>query len=84
MVQAVSEFDDFARHRLRRLDSLLDQLEALNLAEITPLPRRIATALQNAGVESPAERTVTELIDRVFDLQEPILKLMASRGRRRV
>lgn len=84
MAQALGGFDDLARNRLRRLDGLLDQLEALNLTDSARLPRPIALALQRAGVERPGEHSVTELIDSVFDLQEPILKLISSRGRRHV
>lgn len=84
MVQSISSLDDVARGRLYRLDKLLNELEALNLSDTALVPAQVADELQDAGVNSPAERSVTELIDQVFELQEPILALIASFGRRRL
>ncbi len=83
MIQAVHRLDDFARSRLYRLDDLLEQLELLNLAESRQVPQDVAAALQDAGVRNPSERSVTELIDQVFELQEPILSVIASFSRKR-
>jgi hypothetical protein len=84
VVQSIGRLDEAARSRLYRLDLLLNELEALNLADSTLLPQEVAADLQDAGVQRPAERSVTELIDQVFELQEPILALIASFGRRRL
>jgi hypothetical protein len=72
-IQPLDSIDDTARFRLRRLDALLDALEELNLSDRSFVPVRLGTALEDFGVPDPYSRSVTELIDRVFELQEPLL-----------
>ena len=64
------------RTRLRKLDRLLDDLEDLNLAEMTHLPIRVGSDLQGFGVSDPYRRTISELIDQVFELQVPLLQAL--------
>jgi hypothetical protein len=72
----LGEFEETPRHRLRRLDFLLEELEDLNLRDMSNLPVRVGSALQRFGVEDPYRRSIPELIDRVFDLQEPVLAML--------
>ena len=81
-VESLSGFDDVARVRLWRLDRLLDQLEELNLRDRTRVSNRVGRTLEDIGVDNPYSRTVTELMDRVFELQEPLLKVIGPRARR--
>ena len=64
------------RHRLRRLDFLLDELEDMNVRQVTHLPVRVGRALQKVGVNDPYLWTISDLIDRIFELQEPVLKML--------
>ena len=66
------------RDRLRQLDAILDDLEDLHLRELSNLPARTASALSDLGVADPHVHSVTELIDRVFELQEPVLAAVRS------
>jgi hypothetical protein len=68
------------RALLRKLDRLLSDLEDLNLNEMTHLPIRVGSDLQGLGVSDPYRRSIPDLIDRVFELQEPVLQ--ALRGHR--
>jgi hypothetical protein len=69
------------RSRLRELDRLLDDLEDLNLNDMTHLPIRIGCDLQDLGITDPYRKSISDLIDRVFELQEPLLQtLRANRG----
>jgi hypothetical protein len=72
-IYSLDSIDDTARFRLRRLDAILDALEELNLSDGSFLPVRVGTALEDFGVRDPYSHSVTELIDRVFELQEPLL-----------
>jgi hypothetical protein len=67
-----------SRERLRRLDSVLDDLEDLNLSDLSEIPVRIGDALIDLGVDDPYLHSITELIDRVFELQEPVLAAVRS------
>jgi hypothetical protein len=82
-VYSLSGFDDVARIRLWRLDRLLDHLEELNLRDRKRVSTRVGIALQDVGIENPQARSVSELMDRVFELQEPLLKMMGTRPHRR-
>jgi hypothetical protein len=73
---------DRARLRLRRLDYLLDQLEELNLRDEEQVSPPVAYALETEGVKDPYVFSVTDLINRVFDIQEPLLALIRDRSRR--
>jgi hypothetical protein len=70
---------DPPRIRLRKLDRLLDDLEDLNLNEMTHLPNRVGSALRYFGVAEPQRRSISELIDEVFELQEPLLETLRTR-----
>jgi hypothetical protein len=61
------------RARLQRLDSILDRLERLNLEETNRLPPALRDDLDEVGVRIPARPNVTELIERVWELQEEFL-----------
>lgn len=74
----IVEINSSPRDRLLQLDGLLDDLEDLNLRDLVDLPVRIGSALMDLGVDDPYLLTVTELIDRVFDLQEPVLAAVRS------
>ena len=56
------------RFRLHELDGILEALERLNLNDKTALPCRLVDALSDYGIAVGA-RSVTELIDCVFDCQ---------------
>ncbi|GAC1331926.1 MAG: hypothetical protein NVSMB17_10440 [Candidatus Dormibacteria bacterium] len=61
------------RERLQSLDSILDRLERLNLQESNRLPAELRSDLEGAGVQVPARPNVSELIERVWELQEEYL-----------
>ena len=75
-------FDDSPRRHLRKLDSVLDQLEELNLRDMSHLPVRLGSALQRLGVGNPYHMSITQLIDTVFDMEEPLLEALRMRRRR--
>ena len=72
---------DIARVHLRRLDHLLDELEELNLNNERRVPSQLANALESEGVQDADMTSVTDLIDRVFDMQEPVLRRIRDRSR---
>lgn len=61
---------------------MLEALEDLNLRDMTSLPTRIGGELQRAGVADPYRWSITELIDVVFDLQEPLLERLRESSTR--
>jgi hypothetical protein len=77
-IDHIVEIQRSPRDRLRQLDSVLDDLEDLNLGDLTEIPVRIANALIDLGVDDPYVHSITELIDRVFELQEPVLAAVRS------
>lgn len=79
-VRAESFFDDGPRVHLRRLDNLLGQLEELNLHDEARVSPSVASALEHEGVRNPHGASITDLIDRVFDIQEPVLRLLRDRS----
>jgi hypothetical protein len=71
--------DDLARRRLRRIDTLLEQLENLNLFNCRHLPERLVEQLEHLGIDDPYANSITGLIDRVFELEQPLLELIHGR-----
>lgn len=75
---------DERRNRLRRLDDVLEALEQLNLHDQTELPEVLRIRLLEIGVETPDRFTVTQLIEKVWAIQQPYLvKVVVERRRRR-
>jgi hypothetical protein len=66
--------DSARRSQLQRLDSILDRLERLNLEESSRLSAELRADLEAAGVRVPARPNVSELIERVWELQEEFLE----------
>ncbi len=72
------------RNRLRRLDDVLEALEQLNLHDRTDLPDPLRSRLVELGIEQPDRFTVTQLIEKVWAIQQPYLvKVVVERRRRR-
>ena len=69
------------RRQLRILDRLLDELEDLNLNGMTCVPTRVGGDLQRNGVDDPYRWSISELIDKVFDLQQPVLERLRTDSR---
>ena len=61
------------RARLQNLDSILDRLERLNLDETNRLSGELRRDLEGAGVRIPPRPNVSDLIERVWELQEEFL-----------
>jgi hypothetical protein len=76
------------RTRLRRLDDLLEALEILNLNDASLLPPAVAQRLTELGVEAPETRTLPDLIEQVWKVQEKFLIHLdidrRTRSRRRI
>jgi hypothetical protein len=70
------------RVELQILDGVLDELEQLNLHEMTSIPSRVGGRLERLGVADPYGCSIAELIDRVFDLQEPVLQRLRAHSAR--
>jgi hypothetical protein len=64
------------RIQLHRLDTMLAELEGLNLRGVDIVPDHLANRLRAVGVGHPREATVTEVIDLVFRAQERYLAPM--------
>jgi hypothetical protein len=71
------------RRQLRRLDDILEALEQMNLCDKTILTQPLADELRGRGIESPHRYTVTELIEKVWELQQPYLIVVPVERRRR-
>jgi hypothetical protein len=71
---------DGPRVRLQRLDSLLGQLEELNLRDEVHVSPLVARALEDEGVRNPDAASIPDLIDRIFDIQEPLLRSLSDRS----
>jgi hypothetical protein len=80
---AYSRRDNPARLHLDRLDAMLDELEDLNLRGRPQVPAPLGNVLQSLGVNQPSSRSVSELIEVVFDLQEPVLHMLRHGRQRR-
>jgi hypothetical protein len=61
------------RNHLHELDGILDALERLNLHDSKELPATLRRSLRDLGVEASPNTNVTELIERVWELQEQFL-----------
>jgi hypothetical protein len=73
------------RSQLRRLDDLLDALEALNLRGSRVLTAGLAETLDELGIHgSRAGTPMTNLIEKVLKAQEPFMAHPAPEGRHRV
>ena len=68
------------RDRLHELDSLLDQLEQLNLKDSNQLTSQLRERLAAIGVSAPSRANVTELIERVWEVQEQYLQAGGQEG----
>ncbi|HEX6348242.1 MAG TPA: hypothetical protein VF160_02495 [Candidatus Dormibacteraeota bacterium] len=72
------------RNNLRRLDDVLEALEQLNLHDQTELNDALARRLVEVGIKQPYDFTVTQLIEKVWGIQQPFLvKVVVERRRRR-
>ena len=65
--------DRVRRTKLQRLDVILDALERLNLADTNRLPADLRQDLEAAGIHVPVRPNITDLIERVWELQEEYL-----------
>jgi hypothetical protein len=65
--------DRLRRTQLHRLDTILDALERLNLADTNRLPSDLRQDLEIAGIRVPSRPNITDLIERVWVLQEEYL-----------
>ena len=75
--------DDERRTQLRRLDDILEALEQLNLHDQTELPPRLEQRLVETGVDTPRQYTITQLIEKVWEVQQPYLVTVVVERRRR-
>ena len=71
--------DRMRRAQLQRLDSILDRLERLNLEESNRISSELRHDLEAAGIRIPPRPNVSELIERVWELQEEFLEREESR-----
>ena len=69
------------RRQLAELDSLLNELEWLNLEDRIEVPDRLAAKLERFGVRVAVGKRPMELIEAVFKLQRPFLRPNPSRVR---
>ena len=72
--------DSARRTRLHELDSILDALERLNLSDSSDLPEHLEVSLRDLGLTVPDRVNVTELIERIWELQERYLGTIAPDG----
>jgi hypothetical protein len=61
------------RNRLHELDGILDALERLNLQDANQLPAALRDRLRGVGLDTGPQANVTELIERIWELQEQFL-----------
>jgi hypothetical protein len=72
------------RRNLRRLDDILEALEQMNLRDETELSEPLERRLVELGIEQPRALSISELIERVWALQQPFLiQVTIDRRRRR-
>lgn len=72
------------RNQLRRLDDVLEALEQLNLHDVRELPDFVAERLVELEIERPHQYGITQLIEKVWAIQQPYLvKVVVERRRRR-
>jgi hypothetical protein len=92
MIERVEERDRLSRevkygrrNRIRYIDRLLNELEMLNLAEVSRVPERLAMELDRMVVESravevaqqPRPESVNEAMDVLYEIQD---RLMFNEG----
>jgi hypothetical protein len=69
------------RNRIRHIDSLLDELELLNIAEETQLPADLALRVQRLcaemehplGNRAPEDLGIADSMDGLYDLQDGLM-----------
>ena len=61
------------RNHLHELDGILDALERLNLQDAKDLPQSLRRSLRELGLDPGPRANVTDLIERVWELQEQFL-----------
>ncbi len=66
------------RYRLRRLDDLLEALEALNLAGASGLPPEVQQRLDEEGITLAERADVSQLIELVWAKQKQYLLAVPS------
>jgi len=66
--------DNLRRTQLQSLDSILDRLERLNLEETNRLSGDLRHDLEAVGIRIPSKPNVSDLIERVWELQEEFLE----------
>jgi hypothetical protein len=71
------------RQSLRRLDDILETLEQLNLHDRTELTDYTAERLVLLGIKDPHNLPITQLIERVWAMQQPLLTTVVVERRRR-
>ena len=64
---------DERRSRLRRLDDLLDALEALNLRDSRAVPDRLAERPRQEGITDPEARPIRDLIEDVLRVEKEFM-----------
>jgi hypothetical protein len=75
LTQADTNADEILRRiQLRHLDSLLTELEALNLRDARVLPDALSDKLRAAGIGHRSDARVSTVIDLVFRAQEAFLR----------
>jgi hypothetical protein len=92
MIERVEERDRLSRevkygrrNRIRYIDRLLNELEMLNLADVSRVPERLAMELDRMVVEShavevaqqPRPESVNEAMDVLYEIQD---RLMFNEG----
>jgi hypothetical protein len=75
--------DPERRQVLRRLDDILETLEQLNLHDRTELTDFAAERLVLLGIKNPHSIPISQLIERVWAMQQPFLTTIVVERRRR-
>jgi hypothetical protein len=75
--------DQDRRQVLRRLDDILETLEQLNLHDRTELTDYAAERLVMLGIKDPHNIAISQLIERVWAMQQPFLTTIVVERRRR-
>ncbi|MGI8608357.1 MAG: hypothetical protein ACR2MY_03900 [Candidatus Dormibacteria bacterium] len=73
----------YRRNQLRNLDTLLMELETMNLREVELMPRSLCERLRRAGVVFRDGAAASEIIDLVFRTQEAYLSPLPNTVTRR-
>jgi hypothetical protein len=71
------------RKNLRRLDDILEALEQLNLNDQPEITQSVAESLVAVGIENPFDYSITQLIEKVWAVQQPFLITLVTDRRRR-